>query len=117
MPRFSQALQIPRIVRTPFLIASLISASLTLTALTLFFRLPPQIPLFYSMARPEQYLANREWIFVFPCFSFLVTIGHMVLARIVWKLDEFLLQMFAWITVLVQVLLALAMIRIIMIIS
>lgn len=116
MSRLTIAWRVPPLVKTPFLITSLISASLALLILTLYFRLPPKVPLFYSYARPEQYLADKEWMFLFPALSFAITIGHTILVRIIWKLDTFLLQLFAWVTVVIQVLLAVAAVRIVMII-
>ena len=37
-----------------------------------FFLLQPQIPLFYSLARVEDQMVNKEWIFLFPALALLI---------------------------------------------
>ncbi len=40
---------------------------------------PDQIPLWYSVAIPEQQLERSVWIFIFPALSFILTAIHTLL--------------------------------------
>lgn len=108
---------IPKIVKTPFLIiylSTLISALLTLV---FYFGTQPVVPIFYSLAEPAQHLTPKEWIFLFPVFSFVISLLHSILIKLIIKSEKLLIILFAWITVIVQIVLLLALVRIIYIIS
>jgi hypothetical protein len=107
----------PRSIRIPILISLLLCSGLALLTSTLYFTLPPVIPLFYSLARPEEFLADKAWIFLFPAVSLLISLVHIFLLPTLHVLDEFLMKLFAWGTVIMQLLLVLAAVRIIIIIS
>mgnify|MGYP001605034350 CR=1 FL=1 len=52
--------------------AVLSTCIMILTGVGYFFLLQPQIPLFYSLARVEDQMANKEWIFLFPGLAVLI---------------------------------------------
>lgn len=99
------------------MLSSFITGVLMLLALTSFFRLQPEIPIFYSLAQKHDFLAPKLWVFIFPCLSLVITITHFFLLSILKSLEKIVIQLFAWATVIIQSLLALSLIRIIFIIS
>ncbi len=52
--------------------AVLSTCIIILTGVGYFFLLQPQIPMFYSLARVEDQMANKEWIFLFPALALLI---------------------------------------------
>lgn len=107
----------PAYLRTPLLSIFLISSAQVLIVLIYYFRLQPQLPLFYSLAREAQYLVDKEWLFLFPVFSFTLSFSHLFLLRLLKAYEPLLLKLFAWTTVGFQVILSLALIRIILIVT
>lgn len=98
-------------------ISLLISATSFLGVLIFYFNLQPQVPLFYSLARKSQYLAAKGWLFLFPALSLLITLVHFSILKMIHTADPLLIKLFTWITVGMQVLLGIALLRIILIIS
>jgi hypothetical protein len=109
--------KLPRSLRTPFLLAMLTSVTLILAFLVVDFSTQPVVPLFYSLGQPQDFLAAKEWLALFPIFSFTITILHATLLRYLRHYEQVIQLLFAWFTVVIQFLLALAMFRIIWIIS
>ena len=85
--------------------------------LTLYFRLQPQVPLFYSLARPSQHLVHKNWLFVFPAISLAINVVHFSLLGLLRKIDRLLLKLFVWATVGTQLLLGIGLARILLIIT
>jgi hypothetical protein len=110
-------LSTPRFVRTPFLISYLCTFSLSLLTLVSYFRIQPQIPLFYSLARPAEHLAAKEWLFLIPAISGAISFIHLLLINVFHDYDRTLITLFSWTTVAIQVVLSLALIRVLWIIS
>jgi len=101
----------------PMMLSLLISCSLSLLALTSYFNIQPVVPLFYSLARPSQYLINKEWLFFFPVFSFFITFTHLFIIKFLINFEQVVLKIFAWVTIALQIILSLAMIRIIWLVT
>lgn len=108
---------IPQTVKTPFLIIYLLTLVSALLTLTFYFRTQPVIPIFYSLPEPEQHLAAKEWIFIFPTLMFFVSLVHTSFTRFLNRSEKLLLNLFAWTTVVVQTVFLLALLRIVYIIS
>lgn len=107
-----QSLRIPKTLYTPLLSAVIIFLLLMVATSIYFFIGPPEVPLFYSLARPEQQLTPKAFIFILPVVSGLFIFLHVVLIKILHEYDALLLALFAWVTVIIQVLLTIAFIRI-----
>lgn len=103
--------------KTPFLLSWLLSASLVLGSLIFYFRIQPQIPIFYSLARPSQHLMSKEWLFLFPVFSLLINMIHWLIAQTNKNPTELLAKLFAWMSFGIQFLLFVAWLRILLIIT
>jgi hypothetical protein len=108
---------LPRYVRTTFLLSILIGLVMALIISVLFFRLQPEVPLFYSLAQDSQHLVAKEWLFLFPGLSLIITLLHMTLFTSAHDMETLLLKLFAWTTVGVQSILFAALLRIIIIIT
>lgn len=100
-------------VEIPLTISIFTSLVVLAASIAFYFTLQPVIPLFYSLALPSQYLVSKEWIFVFPAFSFGITIGHLIIIKLIKEYEVVLLKLVAWSSIILQILLCLAMIRII----
>jgi len=88
-----------------------------LSTLVFFFRVQPQVPIFYSLARPSQHLAPKHWLFLFPALSAIISFSHLIIARVIKHADQLLMKLFAWTTFGIQLVLGLALLRIIVIIT
>lgn len=108
--------RVPRYLRTPFLISILISFSLALIVLSVYFIMQPVIPFFYSLAEPNDFLAPKAWLFFFPIFSFFITFFHFTIVRALRHYEHVIQQLFVWFTIVIQILLAAALLRIIFIV-
>ncbi|MBD3279882.1 MAG: hypothetical protein GF390_04225 [Candidatus Pacebacteria bacterium] len=108
---------LPKPYYLAFRLMFLFSAILSLVSLVLLPRLQPVIPLFYSLARPEQHLANKYWLLILPSLSLLISFGHLTLVKIFKNLEPRLLKIFVWLSVFYQVILTIIFIRTIWIIS
>jgi hypothetical protein len=108
---------IPKLIKTPFLIVYLFTLMSALTTLTFYFRSQPVVPIFYSLAEPTQHLAAKEWLFLFPFISIMISFIHTALIRVLGKSELLLLKLFAWTTVVIQTVFLLALLRIVYIIS
>ncbi len=108
---------LPKSLSRPLMLSLLISCLLALLALTTYLNIQPVIPLFYSLAEPNQYLASLEWIFLFPIFSFFMTFAHFLIVKTMKDLEKVVLKMFIWVSLTLQIILSLAMIRIILLVT
>gem|GEM_PF-426688 len=113
----SNLLNTPRFVRNPFLISYLCTFSLTLLVLVMYFKVQPQVPLFYSLARPAEQLAAKEWLFIIPAISGTISFTHLLLINSFLEYDRMILKLFSWSTVGLQVIITLGLLRILFIIS
>lgn len=111
------SLRPPKFVRIPITLCYIITLSVFLMVLVSYFRIQPVIPLFYSLARPAEQLAPKYWLFFFPAILAVITFGHLGLIYRYHDYERLLLQLFAWTTLGINVLLAFALIRILIIVS
>jgi len=68
------------VIRTSFIVASLGWLATTLGIGWFYNQLPPILPLFYSIARGEQQLAQKQFITLLPVLSLVFLITHIVFA-------------------------------------
>ena len=95
----------------------LISFSLLIILLIFIWRMQPQVPLFYSLARSVQQLAQKYWLFLLPGFSLLISLLHTLIMIFFKHLDQLVLRLFARGTLLIQILLLVILLRILLIIN
>lgn len=110
-------LEIPKYLKAPLLFSFLFFFILALTATALYFSLQPEIPLFFTTATPQETLAPKEWIFIFPALSLAMAILNGGAMRLCRHTDPILLKIFGWVSVVVELILLIAMIRIIVLVT
>lgn len=112
---FGRWATVPVSVKKQLLLSFYLTVAITLAAMVYYFISQPQLPFFYTLPLPEQALGPKEWLFFFPSASFLITLLHMIIISIYHDLTAILLKLFALMTAVIQVVLLLALIRIILI--
>lgn len=115
--RIFASLRPPKFVRVPITLCYINTLTMFLVVLVAYFRIQPVVPLFYSLARPAEQLAPKIWIFFIPCVLAVITFGHLALIYKYHDYEPLLLQLFAWTTLIVSVLLSLSLIRVLLIVS
>ncbi len=107
---------IPKIVRRPFQFCLIISTIIFTIVTFFFFVAQSEIPLFYSLADAKQQLANKAWIWLIAGISFLLNLFHFFLIKAFYNLDKLVIKLFAWSTLVLQIVLGLTIIRIFLVI-
>lgn len=110
-------LNISKALRKILYIAYAISIIQIVVATLALLFLQPEIPLFYTLAEEEQQLAPKIWVLIFPILSVAINLAHSFILGINTKKDEVLLSLFVKITIILQVVLLLALLRIIYIVT
>jgi hypothetical protein len=111
----SPAWQFPVEIKSSLLGSYLFSVVQTLALLSVFFRLPPIVPLWYTLANPGEQLANKEWLLLIPALSICVSVLHTALAPLLYEHGSVLIRLFGWATLTVQLIFTLSLLRIILI--
>jgi len=109
--------KIPKYLKKIFLVSFLLTTSMLLITLIFFFRIQPQVPLFYSLARQSQHLTSKNWLFLLPALSLAISLTHLLIIKLIGQSDQLLMKLFAWTTVGVQFMFGLALFRILIIIT
>lgn len=114
-PRIS--LKLPKEVSLPFITIQLLVALSVLGATIGYFVIQPEIPLLYSLARPEQQILPKEYIFLIPGVALAFGLIDSMIILSLKKYDVLLLKLFSWITVVFIALLNFALFRILYIVT
>lgn len=107
----------PRFVKTPFLLSYVLVFFSALLLLIYYFQLQPEVPLFYTLPQPNQHLTHKNWLAVFPISMLLIMVIHTITVNRLKDYDRLLMQIFAWSTMVMELLFTLALLRIIYIIT
>ena len=72
----------------------------------------PQLPLLYTQAQPTATLVNHNWLLIIPALSLILELTNLV--TVVWlkSLPNLILGFFSWVLTISQLLLLLALLRI-----
>lgn len=114
--QFRFGTSLPKHTLTPFRLSLLIGCVLIGIAGIGYWKLQPEIPIFYSLAQSSQQLAPKYWIFLFPFLSFLTTLTNFTLIKRNSDLETVLVAVISWTTVAWQFLLMLTCVRLLAII-
>ncbi len=105
------------IIKRGFLFAFLF----TLAAISLlayyYSSLPPQAPLFFSVARGEQQLTNKQFLLMLPILSLTFLITHIWLAKINYTNDKMFSRIMSVTATMVTFLFMIALLHIILIVT
>ncbi len=107
---------VPAHLKIPVLLSLLLLLITTLIALSMLISLQPEIPIFYSLASPKEYLANKNWILAFPSISLVMFIANAYIMRLLNSSDRILQRIFAWTATTLQFFLFIAMIRVLILV-
>lgn len=113
--RIEQWDSISSVVKLPLQISVGLTGLVTISTTIFYFFAQPVLPLLYSLARPEQALVSKEWVFLFPALSLFITLTHIICSSIFGDLDKLILKLFAWMTVVLQCCLSLIVVRLLLI--
>ncbi len=109
--QFRVGANLPKHTLTPFRLSLAIGFVLIGLASLGYWRLQPELPIFYSLAQSNQQLAPKHWIFLFPFLSFLTTICNFSLIKQNSDLEAILVAVISWTTVTWQLMLTLTCVR------
>ncbi len=76
----------------------------------------PVVPLFYSLADPQQHLVHKVWLFLLPALSFIFNATHLLIIRYINQSHQFVIKLFIKVLLILQVILLLISIRSILIV-
>ena len=75
------------------------------------------MPLFYTLAQPEDFLVPKMLLIVFPVTSVLILLIHLALLNSIERYEKVIQQLYIWVTTAMEFLLLLALVRILWIIT
>ena len=78
-------------------------------------KIPPQVPLFYSLPRGEEQLASKIFLIFLPLSCLVFILVNLKLASVFFKKEFFLSQILTGISLVITLLTATALIKIIII--
>lgn len=79
--------------------------------------LPPQVPLFYSLADGEEQIVDLVYLFFLPLISFLILIVNTLVTKKIFFENIFMQRIFNYTTQLLIILLSIIYLRIIFLVS
>lgn len=116
LPAFKLSIRIPPETRVQFLISYALAVLITIITAGFATQLPPQIPLFYTLAGTANQLVSKTWLFFPPLFAISIVILHTFLVQsLQTKHGSLIARFFALATIMVEVLLLVACLRIFLI--
>lgn len=106
---------LPAKVQAPVTASWILFFLLLIISIIYFFLSQPELPLLYSVATKQDQLVPKIFLFIFPIISLLINILHFFIAKSLKNFSMILLELFVGTTIGLQLLLAFALIRIIII--
>ena len=106
---------IPKSVQGPMRFSWIIFLVILAASIIYYFISQPELPILYSVANKEDQLMEKIYLFVFPISSFVINFIHLIILNMLKKYSSILLKLFVGTTLALQLLLAFAFLRIIII--
>lgn len=103
--------------KIPLLIGLLLTGLTTAITVIYIAFAQPVLPILYTLIQPEQTLVAKWWLLLLPFFSFLFSLINYLIHLILISIDRFILQLSAWFSVFIQIVLLMALFRIIFLTS
>lgn len=110
-PTFS----LPSSIKQPIYISWGVSFLILLLSIIYYFLAQPELPIFYSLARKIDHLAPKEYIFLFALISFTFNFIHLFFINYLKNYSKLLLKLFVGTTFALQIVLIMALLRIVLI--
>ncbi|MCA9370069.1 MAG: hypothetical protein H6774_01615 [Pseudomonadales bacterium] len=114
-PSLSQA-KLPIVLpehKLPLIIATVLASLCSIICILYVLYAQPVLPIFYSLASASAQLAPKYWLLLLPGISVTMLFVHASIARAFQTYSPLIVRLFLWVTVLLQVALLLAAVRII----
>jgi hypothetical protein len=104
------------LTRKGWLVSGSLMGLTVVAALVFFWRLPEQIPLFYSLPYGYSQLADKVYLWLLPTLSFLFWLGLSIIMVWLIEKDVVLVRMLAWFSSLISFLLLAGLVHVLVII-
>lgn len=104
------------VVRSSFLLSFGLLLTSTLTLIYYYHRLPPVVPIFYSLVRGPEQLAKKPFLLALPLATLIFLITHIWLARIHSQSDRMFARILAVTSTLISFLFTIALFHVLIII-
>lgn len=116
LPTFSFSFRLPQEIRVPFLISYTLAFLTVILTAGFATQLPPQIPLFYTLAGSANQLVSKTWLLFPPLFAVFIVVFHsLIVQTLQTKHGTLMARFFALATIMVEVLLLVSCLRIFLI--
>lgn len=116
MDSFKKLTDLPPTLVQPLKYSLILTGTITVLSVSTLFFLQPELPIFYSLPLSSQQIVPRYWILLFPGLAFSITVLHIVLIGIFKHVEEEVLRLFCWMTVLIQMLLLAILVRLLVLV-
>jgi hypothetical protein len=103
----------PEVVKKPLYLSFLATLLIIIISGVYYVFSQPEIPLLYTLARPNQALVSKEWLFLLPSISFVLSVLHVFIIHWLRELEPILLSTFVGAGLLLQVVLLADIVRIV----
>lgn len=104
------------VIRRGFIWSVLLLAINLIITGAFYHRLPPLLPMFYSLVRGEQQLANKPFILILPLAAAAFFTTHLILAKVNFDTDRMFSRILAMSSALISFLFTVALAHIIIIV-
>lgn len=101
----------PTIVITPIKISLVINLIILILTSAVYPFIQPVVPLFYSLSDPSKHLANKSWLFILPIISIMINLIHIYSLKIVKEDNQFIIKLFIYSGLTLQIVLLLISLR------
>lgn len=106
---------LPKSLRSVGALSIFLNAISLLIALIFYGQLQKEIPLFYSLPNDQQ-LIDKKFIFILPAIATAMNCIHLLIAYLKKEINYNILKMFLQVTLLLQVLVLVILLRVIIIV-
>lgn len=108
---------IPPTSQSAFIVGLIVTLASALITGALIQVTQPELPLLYTLAQPVATLVKKDWLFIIPALCLLLELVNLTFIAWFKSLPNLLLGVFSWTLVTSQLLLLLALLRIVWITS
>ncbi len=107
---------IPKKIANYFFVSLFINILIATLSLFFFSRIQPQFPLLYSLSEETKHLVHKNWFFTFFILSFIFHWFNFITIKLIINLHSTIIKLFSWLTLMLQIVLLILLIRTIWII-
>lgn len=105
-----------KVIRNGFFLSGLFFLVSLTTLLLTYHKIPPVVPLFYSLVRGEQQLASKSFLSMLPATSFFFFTAHIWLSKINYSMDRLFARLLSLTSTIISFLFLVALLHIVIIV-